>query len=183
SADLRRPRGSEFAGGPFDEYFHSADVRRQSGADGIYNIPKIAFHLYRLESRPLTSVTPAPGPNNRAFLFDPSGRDIPLFSRRDRDELFDWDQWRSAREWELPAPIRCRELGHAEYLITEATVLSLDVSPGLTDAAAADLRKLRDEPFPNEVRLHDALAMMPTHVELDRKSTRLNSSHVAISYA
>ena len=165
-ADLRRPRGSEFAGGPFDEYFHSTDVRRQRGADGIYNIPKIAFHLYRLESRPLTSVTPAPGPNNRAFLFDPSGRDIPLFSRRDRDELFDWDQWRSAREWELPAPIRCRELGHAEYLITEATVLSLDVSPGLTNAAAADLRKLRDEPFPNEVRLHDALAMMPTHVEL-----------------
>jgi hypothetical protein len=165
-ADLRRPRGSELAGGPFDEYFHSADVRIQRGRDGVYNIPKIAFHLYRLAARPVIGVTPAPGPNNRTFTFDPSGRDVPLFSRRDRDAAFDWDQWRSAREWELPAPIRCRVLGHAEYLITEATVLQLIISPGLTIAAAADLRKLRGELFVSESRLHNALAVLPTSVEL-----------------
>jgi len=164
--DLRRPRGSELAGGPFDEYFHTPDVRKTRGTDGLYNIPKIVFYLYRLESRPLVEVTPTAGPNNRAFTFDPSGRDIPLFNRRDRDQAFDWDQWRSAKEWELPAPIRCRELGDAEYLITEATVLALIANPGITAGAAADLRKLRDQPFPSESRLHDALNVMPSQVEL-----------------
>jgi hypothetical protein len=165
-ADLRRPRGAELAGGPFDEYFHAADVRLQRGTDGIYNIPKVAFHLYRLAARPLVGVTPMPGPNNRAFTFDPSGRDVPLFSRRDRDEAFDWELWRSAREWELPAPIRCRELGHAEYLITEATVLQLLANPGLTNPAASDLRKLRHALFSSESQLHDALSVLPTQVEL-----------------
>jgi hypothetical protein len=114
-ADLRRPRGAELAGGPFDEFAHHPDLRRQRGTDGIYNIPKVAFHLYRLTAYPVAGVTPFPGPNNQTFTFDPSGRDVPLFGRRDRDQAFDWDQWRSAREWELPAPIRCRVLGHAEY--------------------------------------------------------------------
>jgi hypothetical protein len=31
-ADLRRARGAELAQGPFDEYAHSADVRKQRGA-------------------------------------------------------------------------------------------------------------------------------------------------------
>ncbi len=165
-ADLRRPRGSELADGPFDEYFHTPDMRKARGLDGRFNIPKLIFYLYRLESRPLVEVTPAPGPNNRAFTFDPAGRDVPLFSRRDRDQTFDWDQWRSAREWLLPAPIRCRELGDAEFLITEATVLALIANPGITPAAQADLRKLRNQPFPSESRLHDALNAMPTAVEL-----------------
>ena len=165
-ADLRRPRGAELAGGPFDEYFHTADVRLQRGSDGIYNIPKIAFHLYRLTANPVTGVTPRPGPNNRAFTFDPSGRDAPLFSRRDRDEKFDWDQWHSASEWELPAPIHCRVLGHAEYLLTESIILQLIANPGLSNAAAADLRKLRGVQFSSEARLRGALTSLPTHVEL-----------------
>jgi hypothetical protein len=165
-ADLRRPRGAELAGTPFDEYFHSPDVRLQRGTDGIYNIPKIAFHLYRLTAYPVSGVTPWPGPNNRTFTFDPSGRDIPLFALRTRDDTFEWDQWRSAQEWELPAPIRCRVLGHAEYTITEAAVLQLIANPGISNAAATDLRKLRGEPFPSEERLAAALAMLPSHVEL-----------------
>jgi hypothetical protein len=166
TADLRRPRGSELTDGAFDEYFHTADMRKARGTDGRFNIPKLIFYIYRLETRPLIEVTPAAGPNNRAFTFDPSGRDVPLFSRRDRDQTFDWDQWRSAKEWELPAPIRCRELGDAEFLITEATVLALIAAPGITPAAAADLRKLRNQRFPSESRLQDALNAMPTKVEL-----------------
>jgi hypothetical protein len=165
-ADLRRPRGAELSGGPFDEYFHSADLRIERGTDGLYNIPKITFYLYRLQSRPLVGVTPMRGPSNRAFTFDPSGRDVPLFGLRNRDEAFDWDQWRSAREWELPAPIRCRELGDAEFLLSEGAILALIAAPGLTNPAVADLRKLRDEPFPSEIRMHDALAAMPTRAEL-----------------
>ena len=164
-ADLRRPRGSELAGGPFDEFFHLPDVRKARGTYGLYNIPKIVFHLYRLESRPLVEVTPAAGPNASAFTFDPSGRDVPLFSRSNRDQAFDWDQWGSAKEWELPAPIRCRELGDAEYLITEASVLAL-ILLGLSAAGASDLRQLRDVPFPSEASFHDRLGTMPSHIEL-----------------
>jgi hypothetical protein len=164
-ADLRRPRGSELTNGPFDEYFHTADMRKTRGTDGLINIPKLIFYLYRLESRPLIEVTPAAGPNPSAFTFDPSGRDVPLFSQRNRDQNFDWDQWRSAREWELPAPIRCRELGDAEYLIDESIVVQM-IAAGVTAAAATDLRKLRDQPFASESRLHDALSVMPSEAEL-----------------
>jgi hypothetical protein len=57
-------------------------------------------------------------------------------------------------------------LGDSEYLITEATVLALIANPGITAGATADLRKLRDEPFPSEARLHDALSVTPSQVEL-----------------
>jgi hypothetical protein len=114
-ADLRRQRGSELAGGPFDEYCHTADVRLQRGLDGIYNLAKLAFYLYRLHAYPVTAVrSVAAGQNGLAFTFDPSGRDVPLFSRRDRAEKYNWDEWNTALEWQLPAPIRCRVLGDAE---------------------------------------------------------------------
>ncbi len=156
-ADLRRPRGAELADGPFDEYFHSADLRRARGTDGRYNIPKLAFHIYRIPARRLRGVVPLQGPNNRAFTFDPSGRDVYMFMRRNRAD--DWDAWRSAKEWELPAPMRCRALGHSEYLITEALILQLSSAPiNLAAADAAALRKLRGITFPDESSLQAALA-------------------------
>jgi hypothetical protein len=161
-ADLRRPRGAELADTPFDEYFHSADMRRQRGTDGRYNIPKIAFHLYRLPARRLTGVVPMIGPNNKTFTFDPSGRDVPLFMRRNRSENFDWDNWRSAREWQLPAPMRCRVLGHVEYVVTEELINGL----GLALAAANDLRKLRNITFNSEANLREAISALPTSAAL-----------------
>ena len=165
-ADLRRPRGAELTDGPFDEYSHSADVRKQRGTDGRYNIPKIAFSLYRIPARRVTGVVPLRGPNNKTFTFDPSGRDIPLFMRRSRGENFDFDVWRSSREWELPAPMRCRVLGHAEYLISEALVLQLINNLGLSNAAANDLRKLRNITFINEANLRNAIAVLPNNAAL-----------------
>jgi hypothetical protein len=90
---------------------------------------------------------------------------VPLFSQRNRDQNFDWDEWRSAKEWELPAPIRCRELGDAGYLIDESIMVQM-IAAGISAAAATDLRKLRDQPFPSESRLQDALSVMPTQAEL-----------------
>jgi hypothetical protein len=165
-ADLRRPRGSELTGGPFDEYFHTPDLRRQRGTDGVYNIPKLGVHLYRLTAFQVTGVTPCSMGGGFRYTFDPSGRDVPLFSARYRDAAFDWETWRPAREWELPAPIRCRELGHAEYLITEAVVLALDAAPGLSAGAASDLRTLLDQRFPSETALQTALSFLAAHVEL-----------------
>jgi hypothetical protein len=165
-ADLRRPRGAELTDGPFDEYSHSADVRKQRGTDGRYNIPKLGFYLYRIPARSLTGVVPLQGPNNKAFTFDPSGRDVPLFMRRSRLESFDWDKWRSLREWELPAPMRCRVLGHAEYLVSEALVLDLINNLGLSNAAANDLRQLRNITFISEARLLGAIANLTNSAAL-----------------
>jgi hypothetical protein len=161
-ADLRRARGAELAQGPFDEYAHWADVRKPRGRDGLYNIPKIGFHLYRLQSVRLAGVQPAQGPSPSAFLFDPSARDIPLFQRRNRETAFDWDQWRTLREWEVPGPIRCRVLGNAEFIVTEALVLDLVTNFALPAAAASDLRKLVGIRLVSEERLVIALGALPS---------------------
>ena len=139
-ADLRRQRGSELTGGPFDEFHHTADVRQHRGVYGRYGIPKLAFHLYRLNSFKIQGVTPYQRADGVSFTFDPSGRDIQLFMPSNRPDDYDWDQWRSALEWELPAPIRCRLLGHAEYEITEALIQMLVNDHGLSQAAADELR-------------------------------------------
>ena len=159
-ADLRKVRGAELAQGPFDEYFHSADPRRhRGGLNGRFAIPKIAFWLYRIPALPVTGVMPLSGPDAQTYTIDPSGRDIHLFARRSREEKFDWDQWQSLKEWQTPAPIPCRLLGDARFLVTEAVVLSL-VAGGLSAAAADDLRKLRNIPLDTEARLYDALGTL-----------------------
>src|SRR5258708_29802816 len=56
-ADLRDPRGADLSDGPFDEYFHSADMRmHHGGLDGRFSIPKIAFWLYRIPAFLVTGV-------------------------------------------------------------------------------------------------------------------------------
>ncbi|SRR6266404_665648 len=165
-ADLRPPRGAELADGPFDEYFYSPDLRKQHGRDGRYNIPKLGFHLYRLPSRQLHGVVPMPGPDNLSFTFDPSGRDVPLFMGRSRGEDFGWEAWRSSREWELPAPMRCRVLGHAEYVIHEALIRGLidDPSLSLSQTSADALRKLRNITFTSEAALRRSVGALPNNV-------------------
>jgi len=111
-ADLRNPRGSELVDGPYDEFFHTADVRRHCGVRGRYNIPKLAFYICRLGVFPIDVATPATV-DGKGFTFDPSGRDVPLFIPRARntpERHTDWNQWRSAEEWQLPGPLKCRVL-------------------------------------------------------------------------
>jgi len=172
-ADLRRPHGAALAGSPFDEFHHTADMRRHRGVDGRYAIPKLAFYLYRLRVLRVEGVTPHARAGNLTFTFDPSGRDVPLYMPRNRaqdagtlaGQPRDWDAWRQALEWELPAPMHCRVLGHAEYLIDEALVQQL-VSAGLASAAADDLRTLRGVRFVSEARLRETLATLPQHAAL-----------------
>jgi hypothetical protein len=156
-ADLRDARVATLANGPFDEYAHIADLRKQRGTDGIWNIPRIVFHLYRLVSYELRGVVPHARAGGVTFTFDPSGRDVPLFVPRRR--LDDWDDWTSAQPWELPAPMTCRLLGHAEYRITEALVLALELA-GMPAAAADELRTLNGVLFRDEDRLRDQLSIM-----------------------
>lgn len=172
-ADLRSAHGAELADSPFDEFHHTPDVRRPRGRDGRYGIAKLGFHLYRLASTRLDDITPRPGPAPGTFTFDPSGRDIPLFARRHRTddrERFDWEEWISAKEWEVPAPIRCRLLNHAEFEITEQDLAQLNAiliaAPiSLTQPQAnvvlALLRIFRDQRIPSEARLFQISEVLP----------------------
>jgi hypothetical protein len=155
---MRRPRGAALVDTAFDEFHHWHDVRRHRGLSGRHGIAKLAFHLLRIPSRPLVGVMPAPGPAPRTFTVDPSGRDTPLFVARTRAN--DWDEWRSAREWELPAPMPCRLLGHAEYQVDETVVAGL-VAAGLSSAAANDLRRFRGVRFKSERELRRLAAGLP----------------------
>ena len=71
-----------------------------------------------------------------------------------------WDDWRTAKEWELPAPISCRLLGHGEYVITEALAQNLESNFGVTHAVADKLRAFKNFHFPGEARLKQMLELL-----------------------
>lgn len=164
-ADLRNQRISELSNGPFEEYFHTPDMRRHNGFNGRYGIPKLAFYLYRLRAFQVINCTPFAAGAAR-FTFDPSGRDIPLFSKRFRSsDDWDWDEWHSAFEWELPAPIPCRLLGHAEYIFGEEIIQSL-IAFGFSSVAAAELQKLSGLRFKSEGSLVNILDTFVNKAEI-----------------
>lgn len=116
-ADLRKPYGASKAATAFDEYYHTADLRRGVGKTGWYNIPRLGVFLWRLYSFPAglgfdksspanAGVTPVKsGTCTETFKyvsFDPTGRKIPLFAAASRPF---GDAWVSPEEWHLPTPI------------------------------------------------------------------------------
>ena len=159
-ADLRSPVASELTDGPFDEYFHTPDLRKPQGLDGRYGISKLNFYLYRLFAYPVFDVAPFALDSER-FTFDPSGRAIPLFAKRNRPGQDGWEQWHSADEWELPAPIRCRLLAHAEYLLKAEHVQQLR-DDGLPTDPAKKLAVLIGWRFRNEAELAQHTGFLST---------------------
>lgn len=150
-ADLRSAAASELADGPFEEFFHTPDMRKPKGLDGRYGITKLNFYLYRLISFPVDDATPFKVSNDE-YVFDPSGRDIHLFSKRNRPDTNQWHEWHSALEWELPLPLRCRLLSQAEYKIKDSVIQQL-IADGLPAADATKLRMLEEWLFRNEAEL------------------------------
>lgn len=171
-ADLRRPAGAELAHGPFDEFHHTPDVRRARGGDGRYAIPKLGVHLYRIPAVRISGARPhewvSPGPTLRLFSVDPSGRDVPLFMPRRRPN--DWDDWTATREWDLPQPIRCRVLAHAEYRIDEGEIALVRTTPALAEPvrsqAANDLVRFLGMTFRSEAAFRQAVGTLPNAAAL-----------------
>lgn len=164
-ADLRRPLGAQRAGGPFDEYAHTPDVRRHRGTDGRYAISKLVFHLYRLSSLPVVQARLTQATNNRSFTVDPLGRDTTLFARPDRP--LSWDHWVRLEPWQVPAPISCALLNHTELELTpEAVAAVTGGSLGLSAAAVADLELLRGNRVRSSGELRSLLESRPTSAEL-----------------
>jgi hypothetical protein len=147
-ARLTSVRGAALVDGPFDEFAHTPDFRQLRGKLGRYNIPKLNFHLFRLLPFEVNFAT-AHKLGARRFTFDPSGRDIPLFRP---DQRPDPQNWRPPLEWELPAPIPCRLLGAAQYMITSELIDEL-ISLGLTASAASALSRYVGVLFRSEARL------------------------------
>ncbi|MCW3475297.1 hypothetical protein [Limobrevibacterium gyesilva] len=114
-ADLRAARASELVDGAFDEFAHTADFRRLAGLLGRLNIPKVNVHVFRQSAFRVTHAT-ALDLGAERFVIDPSGRDVPLFRPGLRGDPL---AWRPAREWEEMAPIPCRLLNAANYLLTQ----------------------------------------------------------------
>ncbi|GKT07112.1 hypothetical protein [Desulforhabdus sp. TSK] len=156
-ARLPSAHGAELVDGPFDEFAHTPDFRQPRGKLGRYNIPKLNFHLYRLLPFEVNFATAANFGDNR-FTFDPSGRDVPLFSP---DQRTDPERCHAVREWELPAPIPCRLLGAASYVITDALLDDL-MEGGLPQDAAEELSRYLGVVFRDEVRLRVTLESL-TH--------------------
>ncbi|HET9080121.1 MAG TPA: hypothetical protein VFO01_06355 [Trebonia sp.] len=98
-ADLRSAPGALLAGGPFDQAFHHADLRRGGGAVGWFGAEKLTVHCWRLLSLEVTGATPVPVAGRPGeYVFDPTGREVPLFlpSRVSAG---------TASVWEVPGPL------------------------------------------------------------------------------
>ena len=168
-ADLRAAHAAEMSHSAFDEYHHTPDLRRPRGEDGLYGIQRLLFYLHRLRAFEITAVDPADlgGSGGLGFSFDPSGRDVPLFMPRNRPHnaqasgAGDWGKWRQSFEWELPAPMRCRLLGHAEFLVEDRDIIELVEDGVLTEALAGELRELSDVSYATEARLRQAIGELP----------------------
>ena len=175
-ADIRQQRGSELTDTPFDEYYHTADMRQHSGILGRYGIPKLAFHLYRLTAFEVKGVTACCEiANGTQFTFDPSGRDVPLFMPRNRTDNYKWDEWHSASEWELPAPIRCRLLGHSEYEIDNTLVTKINENFGVSSSVISALQTLIEVRFKSESRLRETLETLIKNADPGITSSLLKS--------
>ncbi len=67
--------------GPFDRTTHTVDVRPICQYTGWYNIKKVGFFLWRLESNPLRWVTPRKSSHYAdGYHFSPLGNPAPLFT-------------------------------------------------------------------------------------------------------
>jgi len=175
-ADLRSVHTAEMSHSAFDEFFHTPDMRKPKGKDGLYGIQRLLFYIYRLRAFKVRDVMPGEfdGTGGLGFTFDPSGRDTPLYMPRNRphhqqisaDGQKDWGKWRPSYEWELVAPMRCRILGHAEYIIEDKDIIELVEDDVLDNSLADELKQLSDIHYKTEQCLHDAIDQLPSSATL-----------------
>jgi hypothetical protein len=112
-ADLRNVHGANLAGTAFDEFFHTADMRRGRGTTGWHNIPHLGVFVWRLKSFAVQQITPVQDATcTNQYTFDPTGRDIPLYAADDHPFR---DRWISPQEHQVPGPITA-DLLHAAFV-------------------------------------------------------------------
>jgi hypothetical protein len=150
-ADLRHAAAAHDAASAFDEFAHTADMRRGAQRSGWHNIPKLGVFLWRLRSFACDLTTPVehalcPG----QYTFDPTGREIQLFAADTRDAAQYGDAWVTPDEWMLPTPIGTELLGEdAADLYASAqdpkSLSALSAAGGLVDLLAFDAVEIHPE--------------------------------------
>ena len=110
-ADLRNNYAANNSAAAFDEYAHTADLRRGVQSAGWHNISHLGVFIWWLYSFPIRAATPVSnGATPPCFSFDPSGRRIPLTARSNRiaDQKISGfgEDWISPDEWSLPVKVR-----------------------------------------------------------------------------
>jgi hypothetical protein len=105
-ADLRNPLGASLTGTAYDEYHHRLDVRIGRGDLGWYGVPKIGFFLWRTVVLTVDRATPVPVTGCPGhYTFDPTGRQIPLFTASTRRANDYGESWLPVAMWQLPMPL------------------------------------------------------------------------------
>jgi hypothetical protein len=106
-ADLRNAYGAANTNGAFDEFNHTADLRRGAQSLGWYNISHLGVFIWWLQSFIIRAASPVSnGKSPPCFTFDPSGRQIPLFAPSSRTSASFGEDWVSPDEWQLPVAVR-----------------------------------------------------------------------------
>ncbi|WP_425097922.1 hypothetical protein [Tropicibacter sp. S64] len=167
AADVRSPTLTYTVdGGPFDPLRHTPEMAAPKGRRGSHAISRVTFHLYPVSAIRTRGVRPRAIPGAAdAYTFDPSGRDVPLFAPRGRDEVTETAtpgaDWAPALPWDLPAPIPCGMLGHDVYRLTRAAVVTLVGDGDLTPAQGEALAPLEGHVFDGLSRLRQGLLTRP----------------------
>ena len=107
TANLRDTAATFRAGGAFDSFAHTAEMRRPESGAGRYNIPNIGIHLWRLLSLRLTALPLVPDPGDasgRRFRVNPLGADLQLFRRPQSED----DISHLAEPINVPEPLSVR---------------------------------------------------------------------------
>jgi hypothetical protein len=106
-ADLRNNYAAAGSATAFDEFAHIADLRAGAQSFGWYNISHLGMFVWWLHSYQIQGATPVSnGKAAPCFTFDPSGRQIALFSPQTRNSASFGDDWVSPNEWNLPGAAR-----------------------------------------------------------------------------
>ena len=106
-ADLRNAYSAANTSGAFDEFAHTADLRRGAQSLGWYNISHLGVFVWWLQSFPILAATPVSnGQSPACYSFDPSGREMPLFAPGSRTSASFGEDWVSPDEWQLPVAVR-----------------------------------------------------------------------------
>jgi hypothetical protein len=129
-ADLRHPLGATLVDTAYDEYHHRVDVRLGRGALGWYGIAKVGFFLWRSVSITVERATPVPVDQCPGhYTFDPTGRQIPLFTAQSRGGNDYGESWTPIPLWQVPMPLT--------EALWRAVVDELHPTPGPTPGPAA----------------------------------------------
>jgi hypothetical protein len=105
--DLRKAHAAALVSTAYDESYHHLDVRAGSQALGHFAIHKLLVFLWRLRSFTVQEGTPVEvqGCEQRAYTFDPTGREVPLFLPGIPAGEWSATSWTSAAEWQVPGPL------------------------------------------------------------------------------